>query len=112
MLNWVSIFTSSDQVFVGYYKNPETTREAVDEDGWLHSGGIGELDEEGDLRIVDRKKDVLITKGKKIIAPSKLENQMNLSSYIKEAVVIGDRRKFLSGLIQVVCDNAGTWALE
>ena len=106
------ILERSEQLFVGYFKDPEATKEAVDEDGWLHSGDIGELDEDGDMRIVDRKKDILITAGGKNIAPSELENQMKFSPYIKEAVVIGDKRKFLSALIQVDYDNVGTWALE
>lgn len=106
------ILERSEQLFAGYFKDPEATREAIDEDGWLHSGDIGEFDEDGDLRIMDRKKDILITAGGKNIAPSEIENQLKFCPYIKEAVVIGDRRKFLSALVQIDYENTSRWALE
>ena len=65
-------------------------------DGWLHTGDVGQVDADGILRIVDRKKDIIITAGGKNISPSEIENKLKFSPYIKEAIVIGDRRKYLS----------------
>src|SRR5690606_5440512 len=84
--------------FLGYHKDPDATAEAL-EDGWLHTGDIGELDEDGFLRITDRKKDILITAGGKNIAPQKIENKLKSSIYVNDAVVIGDRRKYLVALL-------------
>ena len=79
-------------------------------DGWLHTGDVGEIDADGDLRITDRKKDIIITAGGKNIAPSELENRLKFSPYIKEAIVIGDRRKYLTCLIQIELENVDHWA--
>ncbi|MEW5912834.1 MAG: AMP-binding protein [Thermodesulfobacteriota bacterium] len=98
-------------VFVGYYKNPAATASAVVE-GWLHTGDVAEVDEAGHLRIVDRKKDIIITSGGKNIAPSEIENALKFSPYIKEAIVLGDGRNFLSALIQIDFDNVGKWATD
>ncbi|MGZ8754002.1 MAG: AMP-dependent synthetase/ligase [Acidimicrobiia bacterium] len=96
-------------VFKGYFKNPEATAEAIDPKGWLHTGDIGEWD--GDhIRIVDRKKDIIITAGGKNISPSELENRLKVSPFIKEAMVIGDRRKFISALIGIEVDVVSNWA--
>lgn len=98
-----------DSVFVGYYGNPEASEEAM-KDQWLHTGDVGELDPDGNLRIVDRKKDIIITAGGKNISPSEIENLLKFSPYIKEAIVIGDRRKYLTCLIQIDPENVGNWA--
>ncbi len=103
------ILLRGDPVFEGYYGNPVATRDAVI-DGWLHTGDVGEVDREGDLRITDRKKDIIITAGGKNIAPSELENRLKFSQYIKEAIVIGDRRKYLTCLIQIELENVEHWA--
>ncbi len=103
------ILQKGDSVFEGYYGNPQATREVL-ADGWLHTGDVGEVDEDGDLRITDRKKDIIITAGGKNIAPSELENSLKFSPYIKEAIVIGDRRKYLSCLIQIELENVAHWA--
>lgn len=103
------ILQRGDSVFMGYYGNPEATRETI-KDGWLHTGDVGEVDENGCLSITDRKKDIIITAGGKNIAPSEIENTLKFSPYIKEAVVIGDRRKFLSCLIQLELDTVAHWA--
>jgi long-chain acyl-CoA synthetase len=103
------ILQRGESVFEGYYGNPEATRDAV-VNGWLHTGDVGEVDDDGDLRITDRKKDIIITAGGKNIAPSEIENSLKFSPYIKEAIVIGDRRKFLSCLIQIEFENVSHWA--
>lgn len=96
-------------VFAGYWNKPEATAEAIDADGWLHSGDVGEWDGQH-LRIVDRIKDIIITAGGKNISPSEIENSLKTSPFIKEAVVIGDRRKFISALIGIDEDIVGNWA--
>ena len=103
------ILIHADSVFAGYYRDPEATREIL-RDGWLHTGDVGEIDEDGQLHIVDRKKDIIITSGGKNISPSEIENKMKCSPYIKEAIIIGDRMKYLTALIQIEYDNVGNWA--
>jgi len=103
------ILLKGGSVFAGYYRDPEATRDVI-RDGWLQTGDIGELDENGHLYIVDRKKDIIITSGGKNISPSEIENKMKCSPYIKEAIVIGDARKYLTALIQIEYDNVGNWA--
>jgi long-chain acyl-CoA synthetase len=103
------IFQKGDSVFVGYYGNPRATQETI-MDGWLHTGDVGQVDEEGILYLTDRKKDIIITAGGKNIAPSEIENKLKFSPFIKEAIVIGDRRKYLSCLIQIDLENVSNWA--
>ncbi|MDX1468317.1 MAG: AMP-binding protein [Acidimicrobiia bacterium] len=98
-------------VFMGYFKNEEATRETITPDGWLHTGDVGEWDGEH-LRIVDRKKDIIITAGGKNISPSEIENKLKVSPFIKEAIVLGDRRKFVSALIGIEYDTVSNWALR
>ena len=98
-------------IFVGYYKNPEATADTI-VDGWLQTGDIAEVDEDGHVSIVDRKKDILITSGGKNIAPSLVENELKVSPYIKEAILLGDGQKFVSALIQVDFENTGKWATD
>jgi len=98
-------------IFMGYFKNPEATAEALDADGWLHTGDIAERDGEH-FRIIDRKKDIIITAGGKNISPSEIENKLKVSPYIKEAIVIGDRRKFISALVGIELDTVANWALR
>lgn len=95
--------------FIGYYRD-EVATQSVFEDGWLHTGDIGEIDEEGYLKITDRKKDLIITAGGKNITPSEIENKLKFSPYISHAVVIGDAKPFLSALIQIETENVGLWA--
>jgi long-chain acyl-CoA synthetase len=103
------ILIRGGSVFAGYHRDPQETEEML-KDGWLHTGDVGQLDEDRHLYIVDRKKDIIITSGGKNISPSEIENRMKCSPYIKEAVVIGDKRKYLTALIQLEYDNVGNWA--
>jgi long-chain acyl-CoA synthetase len=97
-------------VFCGYLNQPEATAATVDPEGWLHTGDLGEIDADGYLTITGRKKDIIITAGGKNLSPEKIENALKLSPYIKEAVAIGDRRRFVGALIQIELDNVGSWA--
>ncbi|TVQ12049.1 MAG: long-chain fatty acid--CoA ligase, partial [Balneolaceae bacterium] len=105
------ILVKSPGVFKGYLKDEEETARAL-RDGWLHSGDIGSLDEDGYLRIIDRKKDIIITAGGKNIAPQNIENKLKFCPYINDAIVIGDRRKFLSALIVLDEENAMKYARD
>jgi long-chain acyl-CoA synthetase len=93
------ILVKGPNVFLGYYKEPEATAEALTPDGWLRSGDLGEIDRNGFLSITGRKKEIIITAGGKNIAPKNIEAALKQSNLISEAVVIGDRRKFLSVLL-------------
>jgi long-subunit acyl-CoA synthetase (AMP-forming) len=86
-------------VFKGYLKDPESTKNALDAEGWLHSGDIGTIDKDGFIQITDRKKDLLITAGGENIAPQVLEGHLKGIPVIAQAVVIGDRRKYLAALL-------------
>ncbi|CAM3992515.1 long-chain fatty acid--CoA ligase [Kibdelosporangium persicum] len=104
------ILTRSAGVFLGYLDDPAATAATVDADGWLHTGDVGELSDDGFLTITDRKKDIIITAGGKNISPSEIENLLKVSPYVREAVVIGDKRKYLTALIGIELDTVGNWA--
>lgn len=95
--------------FDGYLNLPEKTAETII-DGWVHTGDVGELDDEGYLKITDRLKDIIITAGGKNITPSVMENELKFSPYISDAVVIGDQRKFLTCLIMIDQENVEHYA--
>ena len=104
------ILTRSAGVMMGYFNQPAATAETISDEGWLHTGDVGELDENGRLRITDRKKDLIITAGGKNIAPQYIEAKLRLSAYIHDAVVIGERRKFVTALVILDEDNLVEWA--
>jgi long-chain acyl-CoA synthetase len=105
------VLVKGDNVFQGYFKNPEATAEML-EGGWMHSGDVGELDEDGYLTITDRKKDLIITAAGKNIAPQELENRLKYHPLVSQAVVIGDRRPFLSALITLDQEALGKFAAD
>ena len=105
------ILVRGPNVFQGYYKNEEATRETL-EDGWLHTGDIGELDEDGYLSITGRKKDIIITAGGKNITPANLEAEIKQSPYVSQCVVIGDRRPYLVALITLDMEECAKLAEE
>ncbi len=104
------ILTRHPAVFAGYWRDADATARTVDADGWLHTGDVGEWVDGTHIKITDRMKDIIITAGGKNIAPSEIENALKASPYIKEAIVIGDRRKYLTALIGIELDTVGEWA--
>lgn len=106
------ILVRGPHVFKEYFRDPEATREAVDAEGWLHTGDIGELDSEGFLRITDRKKDIIVTSGGKNVAPQNIENLLKNDKFVSQAFVYGDRRKYLTALITLSAEEVGKWAAQ
>jgi long-subunit acyl-CoA synthetase (AMP-forming) len=100
------------QIMKGYRNQPEKTADAIDAEGWLHTGDIGELDDDGYLKIVDRKKELIITAGGKNISPANLESKLKAHPLIGTACVIGDQRPYLTALIVLDPDVAPVWAAE
>jgi long-chain acyl-CoA synthetase len=105
------LLVRSPSVFMGYLNQPEKTAETL-RDGWLHTGDVGRIDNEGYFYITDRMKDIIITAGGKNITPSEIENQLKFSPYITDAVVIGDRRAYLTALIMIDHENVEKFAQD
>lgn len=99
-------------IFKGYLNLPDKTAEALDADGWLHTGDVGVVDEDGYFRIVDRMKDIIITAGGKNVTPSEIENELKFSPYIIDAVVIGDKRPYLTVIIMIEQENVEKFAQD
>ena len=105
------ILVKGPNVFQGYYKNEEATRETI-VDGWLHTGDIGEIDEDGFIKITGRKKDIIITAGGKNITPANLENEIKQHPLVSQCVVVGDRRPYLVALVTLDPEDAVAYAKE
>src|SRR5256885_15000209 len=106
------ILAKGPNVMRGYYNLPDATREAIDAEGWFHTGDIGEFDAEGYLKITDRKKDLIKTAGGKYVAPQPIENTVKLNKFVANAVVLGDQRKFPIILVAPNFDALEPWAKE
>ena len=98
--------------FAGYWGKPDKTADTFTDDGWLRTGDVGEWVDGTHLRIVDRIKHIIITSGGKNVSPSEIENVLKTSPYVKEAMVVGDGRKYLTALIGIEYDTVGDWALR
>lgn len=105
------ILLKGQHIFMGYRGQPEKTAETV-VDGWLHTGDVGQMDNQGYVKITDRMKDIIITAGGKNITPSEIENELKFSPYVADAVVIGDRRKFLTALVMLDQENVEKFAQD
>jgi long-chain acyl-CoA synthetase len=102
----------SETIFAGYFKEPEATAEVLGNDGWLASGDIATIDDDGFVTITDRKKDIIVTAGGKNIAPQNLENDLKTSRFVSQALVVGDRRPYPAALITLDPVEIGKWAQE
>ncbi len=106
------ILIRGDFLFMGYLNQPEKSAETIDAKGWLHTGDVGSIDNEGFIKITDRMKDIIITAGGKNITPSEIENQLKFSPYISDTVVIGDKRPFLTCLVMIDQENVEKFAQD
>ena len=106
------ILVRGKNVFAGYLNLPDKTAETLDAHGWLHTGDVGSVDADGFFTITDRMKDIIITAGGKNITPSELENDLKFSPYITDAVVIGDKRKYLTAIVMIDQDNVEKYAQD
>ncbi len=106
------ILVRGTNVFMGYLNQPEKTAETIDKDGWLHTGDVGSMDADGYFKITDRMKDIIITAGGKNITPSELENELKFSPYITDAVVIGDKKAYLTVIIMIDQENIEKYAQD
>jgi long-chain acyl-CoA synthetase len=102
----------SATIFQGYFKDPDATAAVLGADGWLKTGDIGALDDDGFLHITDRKKDILVTAGGKNVAPQNIENDLKTSKYVSQALVIGDKRPYVAALLTLDAAEIGRWAAE
>ena len=106
------ILIRGEFLMTGYLNHPEKTAEAIDAEGWLHTGDVGTIDNSGFVTITDRMKDIIITAGGKNITPSEIENQLKFSPYISDAVVIGDKRAYLTCLVMIDQENVEKFAQD
>ena len=106
------ILVKGPQIMKGYYKRPDATREVIDEDGWFHTGDVGEIDADGFLRITDRKKDLIVTAGGKNVAPQPIENRLKKNRFFDQPVLVGDRERFLSLMLVPDFETLAAWGRE
>jgi long-chain acyl-CoA synthetase len=106
------ILVRGPNVFAGYLNQPEKTAETIDAEGWLHTGDVGTVDADGYFKITDRMKDIIITAGGKNVTPSEWENELKFSPYVTDAVVIGDKRAFLTAIIMIDQENVEKYAQD
>jgi long-chain acyl-CoA synthetase len=106
------ILVRSETIFQGYFKDPEATAAVLTPDGWLKTGDVGAVDADGLLTITDRKKDIIVTAGGKNVAPQNIENALKATKYVSQALVVGDRRPYVSALITLDEAEIGRWAVE
>jgi long-chain acyl-CoA synthetase len=106
------ILVRGKNVFMGYLNLPDKTAEAITLDGWLHTGDVGVVDSDGYFKITDRMKDIIITAGGKNVTPSELENDLKFSPYITDAVVIGDKRPYLTVIVMIDQENVEKFAQD
>ncbi|MCP9487942.1 MAG: long-chain fatty acid--CoA ligase [Gaiellaceae bacterium MAG52_C11] len=104
------LLVRSETIFQGYYKDPEATAEVLTADGWLLTGDIAAIDEDGYVTITDRKKDIIVTAGGKNVAPQNLENDLKSSKYVSQALVVGDRKPYVAALVTLDAEEIGKWA--
>jgi long-chain acyl-CoA synthetase len=106
------ILVRGRNVFMGYLNQPQKTAETIDAEGWLHTGDVGTVDADGFFKITDRMKDIIITAGGKNVTPSEWENELKFSPYVTDAVVIGDKRAYLSAIIMIDQENVEKYAQD
>jgi long-chain acyl-CoA synthetase len=106
------LLVKSPTIFAGYFKDEEATRAVLGADGWLRTGDVATIDDDGFVTITDRKKDILITAGGKNVAPQNLENDLKTSQFVSHAIVVGDRRPYVAALITLDEDEVAKWAAE
>ena len=106
------LLVRGNNVFMGYLNQPEKTAETFDADGWLHTGDVGLQDADGYFKITDRMKDIIITAGGKNVTPSEIENELKFSPYITDAVVVGDRRPYLTVIVMIDLENVEKYAQD
>jgi long-chain acyl-CoA synthetase len=104
------ILAKGPNIMKGYFNMPKETAEAIDQEGWFHTGDIGEIDDSGFLKITDRKKEIIVNAYGKNVAPAPIENALKSSRFIGQAVVIGDRRKILAALVVPDFEALESWA--
>jgi long-chain acyl-CoA synthetase len=106
------VLVRGETVFRGYYRDERATREVLTEEGWLRTGDLGAIDEDGFLTITDRKKDIIVTAGGKKVSPQNIENALKASRYVSDALVVGDRRPFVVALLTLDREQVGAARTE
>ena len=106
------LMLGGDQIFIGYWNNPTATAEAIEPDGWFHSGDIGEIDDEGFVKITGRKKELLVTAGGKNVAPAVLEDRLRANWLVSQCMVVGDAQPYIAALVTIDTEAFPAWAKQ